>query len=39
MSAKSLTIADIYYIMILVSEVIYRYKELIKNGIYNNDKK
>lgn len=39
MSAKLLTIADIYYIMILVSEVIYRYKELIKNGIYNNDKK
>ena len=39
MSAELLTIADIYYIMILVSEVIYRYKELIKNGIYNNDKK
>ena len=33
------TIGDIYFIMILVSEVIYRYKELIKNGIYNNDKK
>ncbi len=39
MSAQLLTIADIYYIMLLVIKMIYRYKELMKNQMYKNDKK
>lgn len=32
-----MTNSDFYFIMLVVNEMIYRYSELLKKGIYNND--